>query len=137
MAIIALQQIITSRKIKVLKTKIKNLLGESLTHLDNEFEKFKRGIIQVKNYLFTFLSNPSVPYDKNASERGVRKIKIKQKVSGCYILCASVESVDHMNNRVGRKLLRFPPIRLIYYTVLFLALYAQELIYHHQVAELE
>ena len=36
---------ITSRKIKVLKTKMKNLLGESLTHLDNEFEKFKRGIL--------------------------------------------------------------------------------------------
>ena len=72
------------RKIKVLKTKMKNLLGESLTHLDNEFEKFKRGILKVKDYMFTFLSNPSVPYDNNASERGVRKIKIKQKVSGCF-----------------------------------------------------
>ena len=61
---------ITSRKIKVLKTKMKNLLDESLTHLDNEFEKFKRGILKVKDYLFTFLSNPSVPYDNNASERG-------------------------------------------------------------------
>ena len=38
---------ITSRKIKVLKTKMKNLMGESLTHLDNEFEKFKRGILKV------------------------------------------------------------------------------------------
>src|SRR5574344_2124547 len=75
---------ITSRKIKVLKTKMKNLLCESLTHLDNEFEKFKRGILKVKDYLFTFLSNPSVPYENNASERGVRKIKIKQKVSGCF-----------------------------------------------------
>lgn len=75
---------ITSRKVKVLKTKMKNLLGESLTHLDNEFEKFKRGILKVKDYLFTFLSNPSVPYENNASERGVRKIKIKQKVSGCF-----------------------------------------------------
>ncbi|MGN8652776.1 PDDEXK nuclease domain-containing protein [Segatella copri] len=36
------------------------------------------------DYLFTFLSNPSVPYENNASERGVRKIKIKQKVSGCF-----------------------------------------------------
>ena len=75
---------ITKRKIKVLKTKMRNLLGESLTHLDEEFESFKRGILKVKDYLFTFLSNPHVPYENNASERGVRKIKIKQKVSGCF-----------------------------------------------------
>jgi transposase len=75
---------ITSRKIKVLKTKMKKLLGESLTHLDEEFESFKKGILKVKDYLFTFLSDPHVPYDNNASERGVRKIKIKQKVSGCF-----------------------------------------------------
>ena len=75
---------ITQRKIKILKTKMKNLLGESLTHLDDEFEKFKRGILKVKDYLFTFLSDPHVPYDNNASERGVRKIKIKQKVSGGF-----------------------------------------------------
>ena len=63
---------------------MKNLLGESLTHLDNEFEKFKRGILTVQNYLFTFLSDLNIPYGNNASERGVRKIKIKQKVSGCF-----------------------------------------------------
>lgn len=68
----------------ILKTKMKNLLGESLSHLDDEFERFKKGILKVKDYLFTFLSNPLVPYDNNASERGVRKIKIKQKVSGCF-----------------------------------------------------
>ena len=58
---------ITKRKIKVLKTKMKNLFGESLTHLDEEFEKFKKGILKVKDYLFTFLTNPHVPYDNNAS----------------------------------------------------------------------
>ena len=75
---------ITARKIKILKTKMQKLLGESLTHLDNEFESFKKGILKVKDYLFTFLSDLRVPYDNNASERGVRKIKIKQKVSGCF-----------------------------------------------------
>ncbi len=75
---------ITQRKIKALKTKMKNLLGESLSHLDEEFERFKKGILKVKDYLFMFLSNPLVPYDNNASERGVRKIKVKQKVSGCF-----------------------------------------------------
>lgn len=75
---------ITQRKIKVLKTKMKRLLGESLTHLDDEFESFKKGILKVKDYLFTFLSNPLVPYDNNSSERGIRKIKIKQKISGCF-----------------------------------------------------
>ena len=75
---------ITKRKVKVLKTKMKNLLGESLTHLGDEFDTFKKGILKVKDYLFTFLTDPHVPYDNNASERGVRKIKIKQKVSGCF-----------------------------------------------------
>lgn len=41
------------------------IVGESLTHLDKEFESFKKGILKVKDYLFTFLSNPLVPYDNN------------------------------------------------------------------------
>ena len=75
---------ITKRKTKLLKSKMQKLLGENLTHLDGEFESFKKGILKVKDYLFTFLTDPNVPYDNNASERGVRKIKVKQKVSGCF-----------------------------------------------------
>ncbi|MBQ2179321.1 MAG: IS66 family transposase [Prevotella sp.] len=89
---------VTKRKIKVLKTKMKNLLGESLTHLDEEFEKFKKGILKVKDYLFTFLTNPHVPYDNNASERGVRKIKIKQKVSGCFRTDSSADDFAKLHS---------------------------------------
>ena len=38
----------------------------------------------MKDCLFTFLTDLHVPYDNNASERGVRKIKIKQKICGCF-----------------------------------------------------
>ena len=77
---------------------MKNLLGESLTQLDNEFEKFKRGILKVKDYLLTFLSNPSVLYDNNASERGVSKIKIKQKVSGCFRTDGGADDFAKLNS---------------------------------------
>ena len=75
---------ITSRQIKALTTKMKTLLGERLPHLDNEFEQSTRRLLRVQDDLVPLLSNPSVPYENNASERGVRKIKIKQKVSGCF-----------------------------------------------------
>lgn len=75
---------VTAKKIKGLENKMSKLLTESLTHLHKDFETFKKGIYKVKDYLFTFLSDFSVPYDNNASERGVRKIKVKQKVSGCF-----------------------------------------------------
>jgi transposase len=78
------EESVTTRKIKILHTKMDKLLNESLNHLDEEFEKFRRGIRKVKDYLFTFLEDFSVPYDNNASERGIRKIKIKQKISGCF-----------------------------------------------------
>ena len=31
------------------------------------------------NYIFNFLEKPAIPSDNNASERGIRKLKVKQK----------------------------------------------------------
>ncbi len=70
--------------IATIKERLDRLLDESVTHLHEDFQKFKNGLYKCKDYLFTFLHNPNVPYDNNASERGVRKIKVKQKVSGCF-----------------------------------------------------
>lgn len=67
-----------------IKERLDRLLNENLTHLHEDFQKFKNGLFKCKDYLFTFLQNQNVPYDNNASERGIRKIKIKQKVSGCF-----------------------------------------------------
>lgn len=82
---------ISQRKVLLIVNKMSRLLNESLSHLDEEFETFRKGIVKVKDHLFTFLKEEAVPYDNNASEQGVRKIKIKQKVSGCF---RTVEGAD-------------------------------------------
>ncbi len=70
--------------IATIKDRLGRLLNESVAHLHEDFQKFKNGLFKCKDYLFTFLQNPDLPYDNNASERGIRKIKVKQKVSGCF-----------------------------------------------------
>ena len=45
---------------------------------------FQKRLIKYRDFLFTFLYHPKVPPDNNASERAIRNIKVKQKVSGQF-----------------------------------------------------
>ncbi|MDA3807245.1 MAG: IS66 family transposase [Thiomicrorhabdus sp.] len=45
---------------------------------------FKNRLKKHCNSVFTFLFYPDVPFDNNGSERGIRNIKVKQKVSGAF-----------------------------------------------------
>lgn len=64
--------------------RLKALLDENLSKLKDKFVTFQNGLIKCQDYIFNFLSNPTVPPDNNASERGIRKLKIKLKNSGCF-----------------------------------------------------
>ena len=65
-------------------TKLDGLLTENLEHMAEQFGKLKNGLIKCRDYIFNFLENPTIPPDNNASERGIRKVKIKMKNSGTF-----------------------------------------------------
>ena len=64
--------------------KLDDLLKRSLTHLHKDFEKLRKGLLKCRDYIFNFLEDPLIPSDNNASERGIRKLKVKQKISGTF-----------------------------------------------------
>ena len=64
--------------------RLKALLIENISHLREPFGKFQKGMTKCQDYIFNFLENPAIPPDNNASERGIRKVKIKMKNSGTF-----------------------------------------------------
>ena len=49
-----------------------------------KMKTFQKRMVDYKDYIFTFLYYHSVPPDNNGSERSVRNIKVKQKISGQF-----------------------------------------------------
>lgn len=60
------------------------LLNENLDKLDIEFKRIRNNLRKLKDHVFRFLKDPSVPSHNNDSEGGIRLIKVKQKRSGCF-----------------------------------------------------
>ncbi|MCQ7926276.1 transposase [Salmonella enterica] len=61
--------------------RLDNLLQQNIGKLDKQFARLKKGLIKCRDYIFNFLEDPAIPADNNASERGIRKLKIKLKNS--------------------------------------------------------
>lgn len=61
-----------------------DLLKLSLGHLKKDFDRLRNGLIKCRDYVFNFLEDPAIPSNNNGSERGIRKLKIKQKISGTF-----------------------------------------------------
>lgn len=68
-----------------------------------------------KEYLLTFLTNPAVPADNNASERSVRPVKTKMKVSGQFKNTDGATSYTNLHSIVqtARKNNRDPFLALL------------------------
>ena len=60
------------------------LMKQDLSQLDRPFHALQKSLIKHSEHLFEFLEHDAVPYDNNASERTIRPLKVKQKVSGMF-----------------------------------------------------
>ena len=60
------------------------LLGEVINEQYKELVSFKKRMVKYRDYLFSFLYYPGVPPDNNGSERAIRNVKVKQKISGQF-----------------------------------------------------
>lgn len=69
---------------KSILERFQNLLNQSTDNLHQKIIAIQKSLTKYKDYVFKFLFHPDVPYDNNASERTIRIVKIKQKVSGMF-----------------------------------------------------
>lgn len=67
-----------------LEKRLNILLNYSMNENDKELVTFQKRLIKYRDYIFVFLYRPEVPPDNNASERAIRNIKVKQKISGQF-----------------------------------------------------
>lgn len=68
----------------LLEKELKSLLNEELEPKYKQLLTFQKRIIRYRDHLFTFLYDPVVPSHNNDSERAIRNVKVKQKVSGQF-----------------------------------------------------
>ena len=61
------------------------LLEEDIDKLTNPLTAtLQKSLLKYRHHVFRFLYQKEVPYENNASERSIRMVKVKQKVSGCF-----------------------------------------------------
>jgi transposase len=75
-----------------LERELDNLLAEPLQPDHKELITFQKRIIKYRDHVFTFLYHPNVPPDNNGSERAIRNVKVKQKISGQFKIFDAAEN---------------------------------------------
>jgi len=68
----------------LLEKELDSLLSEEIDPKYKELVTFQKRIIRYRDHLFTFLFDPAVPSHNNDSEKAIRNVKVKQKVSGQF-----------------------------------------------------
>lgn len=70
--------------IAAIESRLDKLLGATVNSAHKEAVTFQKRLLKYRDSIFTFLHHHKVPPDNNSSERAVRNIKVKQKISGQF-----------------------------------------------------
>jgi len=76
----------------LLENELDKLLAETIDPTQKEMVTFQKRMVKYRDYVFPFLYHPAVPAHNNDSERAIRNIKIKQKISGQFKTMGSAEN---------------------------------------------
>ena len=76
----------------LLENELDKLLAELIDPEQKELVSFQKRLVKYRDYVFPFLYHPEVPAHNNDSERAIRNIKIKQKISGQFKTLNSAEN---------------------------------------------
>jgi transposase/FtsZ-binding cell division protein ZapB len=71
-------------EIATINAELDTLLGTDCSKFHEKEQAFIKRLIKHRQSIFTFLKYQYVPHDNNASERAIRNVKIKTKVSGQF-----------------------------------------------------
>ena len=77
-----------------IEKRLDTLLAYQLDYKHKELVAFQKRLVKYREFLFTFLYHPKVPPDNNASERAIRNVKVKQKVSGQFTIESKESSIS-------------------------------------------
>ncbi len=75
-----------------LENRLEKLLAYEIDEKLKELVSFRKRMLKYKDYILYFLHHPKVPPDNNGSERAIRNVKVKQKISGQFKSWKGVEN---------------------------------------------
>lgn len=82
----------TSKQRLKLEERLTILLLEAVSNKHPIALSLQNRLIKYRQHIFTFLYNPQVPPDNNGSERAIRNVKVKQKISGQFKSLSGAQS---------------------------------------------